>query len=98
MCLKELLAMRSISDIRMGGRVERLLHLCAAGLIAGSLLTAPLLSRTTDARINHSASVSSNNSSKDDAAWKGRLPITDLSEDEAITHALDRLGYGARPG
>ncbi|HXN65604.1 MAG TPA: DUF1800 domain-containing protein [Candidatus Acidoferrales bacterium] len=31
-------------------------------------------------------------------AWKGRLPITDLTEDEAITHALNRLGYGPRPG
>jgi len=26
------------------------------------------------------------------------LPITDLSEDEAILHALNRLGFGPRPG
>jgi hypothetical protein len=26
------------------------------------------------------------------------LPSTDLSEDEAIVHALNRLGYGPRPG
>ena len=31
-------------------------------------------------------------------AFKGRLPITELSEDEAILHALNRLGYGPRPG
>ncbi len=32
-------------------------------------------------------------------AWfKGRLPITELNEQEAILHALNRLGYGPRPG
>jgi uncharacterized protein (DUF1800 family) len=30
--------------------------------------------------------------------FRGRLPITDLSEDEAIFHAMNRLGYGPRPG
>jgi len=30
-------------------------------------------------------------------AFKGRLPITDLSEDEAILHALNRLAFGPRP-
>jgi uncharacterized protein (DUF1800 family) len=33
-----------------------------------------------------------------DPAFKGKLPITELSEDEAILHALNRLGYGPRPG
>ena len=33
-----------------------------------------------------------------DAAFIGRLPITELTEDEAILHALNRLGYGPRPG
>lgn len=28
----------------------------------------------------------------------GKLPITQLTEDEAILHALNRLGYGPRPG
>jgi uncharacterized protein (DUF1800 family) len=36
-------------------------------------------------------------SSKLDPALKG-LPISDLTADEAITHALNRLAYGARPG
>ncbi len=31
-------------------------------------------------------------------AFKGRLPITELNEDEAILHAMNRLGYGPRPG
>ena len=34
---------------------------------------------------------------KQDAALKG-LPITELSGDEAILHALNRLAYGPRPG
>ncbi len=34
---------------------------------------------------------------KTDPALKG-LPITDLSPDEAILHALNRLAYGPRPG
>ena len=33
-----------------------------------------------------------------DPKFKGKLPITELSEDEAVLHALNRLGYGPRPG
>ncbi len=32
------------------------------------------------------------------AAFKGRIPITELNEEEAVQHALNRLGYGPRPG
>src|SRR5271155_6210149 len=31
-------------------------------------------------------------------SWKGKLPITELTEDQAIMHALNRLAYGPRPG
>ncbi len=31
-------------------------------------------------------------------SFKGKLPITQLTEDEAALHALTRLGYGPRPG
>ncbi|MGH9776461.1 MAG: DUF1800 domain-containing protein [Candidatus Acidiferrales bacterium] len=31
-------------------------------------------------------------------SFKGKLPITELSEDEAVLHALNRLAYGPRPG
>ena len=30
--------------------------------------------------------------------FKGKLPITELDQDEAILHALNRLAYGPRPG
>ena len=33
-----------------------------------------------------------------DKKFKGDLPITDLTQDEAIMHALNRLAYGPRPG
>jgi uncharacterized protein (DUF1800 family) len=33
-----------------------------------------------------------------DKKFKGHLPITQLTQDEAILHALDRLAYGPRPG
>jgi uncharacterized protein (DUF1800 family) len=33
-----------------------------------------------------------------DAKFKGHLPITELTEDQAILHALNRLAYGPRPG
>jgi uncharacterized protein (DUF1800 family) len=33
-----------------------------------------------------------------DPAFKGKLPISDLTENEAILHALNRLSYGPRPG
>jgi uncharacterized protein (DUF1800 family) len=31
-------------------------------------------------------------------SWKGKLPITELTEDQAIQHALNRLAYGPTPG
>jgi uncharacterized protein (DUF1800 family) len=39
------------------------------------------------------------NGSKDiQASFPGKLPIHDLNEQEAILHALNRLGFGPRPG
>src|SRR5580704_12793492 len=32
-----------------------------------------------------------------DKKFKGSLPITELTQDEAIVHALNRLAYGPRP-
>ena len=43
------------------------------------------------------AASSRDKKSKQESALKG-LPITELSADEAIEHALNRLAYGPRPG
>lgn len=32
------------------------------------------------------------------STFPGKLPITELNEDEAILHALNKLGFGPRPG
>ncbi|MGB6483744.1 MAG: DUF1800 domain-containing protein [Candidatus Acidiferrales bacterium] len=39
-----------------------------------------------------------NSDKKPPKSFAGNLPITQLNEDEAILHALDRLAYGPRPG
>jgi uncharacterized protein (DUF1800 family) len=43
------------------------------------------------------ANPSENKPKQQDAVLKG-LPVTELSVDEAVLHALNRLGYGPRPG
>ena len=66
------------------------------GLAAAAVLAAPLCITGNLAAANASATPLSNSASSS-KALKG-LPITQLSETEAILHALNRLGYGARPG
>ena len=66
-----------------------------ASLIAFALFLAPCLDAA-------SATVTGASSAKDrkqkqDPILKG-LPVTDLSADEAVLHALNRLAYGPRPG
>lgn len=46
---------------------------------------------------NKTATPASNATSLD-SKFKGHLPITELTEDQAILHALNRLAYGPRPG
>ena len=60
-----------------------LLALFTAGLYAQSL------ARTASAGENQSQAVQQ---------FAGRLPIFDLSEEQAILHALNRLAFGPRPG
>jgi uncharacterized protein (DUF1800 family) len=56
----------------------------------------------TDAVSNSSeqpgTSVADSKSTILDKKFKGKLPITELTADEAIMHALNRLAYGPRPG
>jgi uncharacterized protein (DUF1800 family) len=63
----------------------------AAFLIAGLTFAAPYVSADRDKE---------QNKKKESAAAKAvkGLPVTELSSDETILHALNRLGYGPRPG
>ena len=63
--------------------------LCS-GVMAASLLFSPLLDPV-------SAAAAKDKKPKQDPTLKG-LPVTELSVDEAILHALNRLAYGPRPG
>src|SRR5467141_1132588 len=62
--------------------------LAAMFLLAALTTAAPYLSAAKDKRTK---------SAESSKATKG-LPIQDLTEDEAILHALNRLGFGPRPG
>ena len=80
---------------------DRLHQICAAALFTAILLLVPIwLSAMSPSAVASSVPAFANSGGKTSSStsWKGRLPITDLSEDEAITHALNRLGYGPRPG
>jgi uncharacterized protein (DUF1800 family) len=47
---------------------------------------------------NNSTANSASDPSAIDSRSKGHLPISELTEDQAILHALNRLAYGPRPG
>ncbi len=68
--------------------------LLAAVLVAGFLLAVP----HARADKNDGASTPAQDHIVLAKKFKGRLPITQLTEDEAILHALNRLAYGPRPG
>jgi uncharacterized protein (DUF1800 family) len=71
--------------------------LLAAALVGGLILAVP------HARADNNSDSSSIQESAPerivlDKKFKGKLPITQLTEDEAIVHAMNRLAYGPRPG
>ncbi len=63
-------------------------------LLAATLSLTTLLSLSIDVP---AATAAADKKSKQDPILKG-LPITELTPDEAILHALNRLAYGPRPG
>lgn len=69
----------------LGGAATILLAVCSA-------LTAPI------ATANTKADRSSSEKFVLPPKFKGDLPITELTQDQAILHALNRLTYGPRPG
>ncbi len=82
---------------RIRRRAQRLDTLGAS--LVGATLVVGLILAVPRARANDANEASA---SQDrvvlDKKFKGKLPITQLTEDEAIVHALNRLAYGPRPG
>jgi uncharacterized protein (DUF1800 family) len=72
---------------------------CASAALA-ILLAVPLAMAARPADADRPSAMSSTDSKLPplNKKFKGKLPITELTEDEAILHALNRLAYGPRPG
>jgi uncharacterized protein (DUF1800 family) len=82
---------------RAASRLARLRVNCTPrALLAASLSLSILFAFTPDASFA-ATTTASDKKPKQDPALKG-LPVTELSADEAILHALNRLAYGPRPG
>jgi len=80
----------------------RMPSVVAAGILAAVALAMPLAwavprSATTELHAAPAAP-SANDKSGGRAGFAGKLPISELNEEEAILHALNRLGFGPRPG
>ena len=66
---------------------------CAALLSGLAVVAAPRVSAS-----HHNPAAANTNAPALDKKFRGHLPITELTEDQAIVHALNRLAYGPRPG
>jgi uncharacterized protein (DUF1800 family) len=73
------------------------LRLTPRALLALSLALTTFFALGVDLPITSAAPASADKKPKQDPVLKG-LPITELTPDEAILHALNRLSYGPRPG
>jgi uncharacterized protein (DUF1800 family) len=89
--------MKSLPDHSQRGRTGHPVQVRSvlATLLASALFFAPCLDVANAAY--PAAARAKDKKQKQDPVLKG-LPITDLSADEAILHALNRLAYGPRPG
>jgi uncharacterized protein (DUF1800 family) len=76
------------------GRLGFVVRRAVAGAVISSLSFAtPWTSRAAE-----SVSQAPSPKVKLDKKFRGKLPITELTEDQAIMHAMNRLAYGPRPG
>jgi uncharacterized protein (DUF1800 family) len=83
------------STLKSPPRIAGLRRSVASAVIAALIFTAPYAS---SAATDKTQAQSSTPSVKLDKTFKGKLPISELTEDEAIMHAMNRLAYGPRPG
>jgi len=84
---------------RDSAAIRTAMCLSARSLLASLLSVTCLLSLGVDlpAAASRTNPASKTKKLKSDPALKG-LPVTELSADEAVLHALNRLAYGPRPG
>ena len=82
----------------MAGRKKFAFQFLSSGRVALAGLVICLLLVTAFAQIYPSSASATEQESANRKLFPGKLPITELTEDEAILHALNRLGFGPRPG
>jgi uncharacterized protein (DUF1800 family) len=87
----------NVSPRRLDWAGAAFLALAISGGLAAQLAIAAPDSAADKHSSSDNASSSANSAAPHDAKFKGHLPITELTEDQAILHALNRLGYGPRP-
>ena len=81
--------------------MNRWAKIVLAGLLAGTSLTTlswGTARRGTRELYASPALPNGNDKNSGRANFAGKLPIRELNEEEAILHALNRLGFGPRPG
>jgi len=85
-----------VDDSRLARPLRSLpLRSVLASLLASALFFAPCLDAAN--AVYPAATPAPEKKQKQDPVLKG-LPVTELSADEAVFHALNRLAYGPRPG
>jgi uncharacterized protein (DUF1800 family) len=91
--------MRKILRSRGDWRLDAAGAAFLAGVMAATLfVSAALAAPKSSTAANAIPNTSDSRPAPLDKKFKGKLPITELTEDEAILHALTRLAYGPRPG
>jgi uncharacterized protein (DUF1800 family) len=71
---------------------------CLTTVIAAAIIVVVAVSAPNVRADKHKSASADASAPVLDKKFKGHLPITELTEDEAIVHALNRLAYGPRPG
>src|SRR5277367_2873351 len=77
-------------------RLPRMAGMAAGLCLAAAIVSIVVVPKSAAGNIEQSAKQPA--AVKLDKRFKGSLPITELTADQATLHALNRLGYGPRPG
>ena len=88
------------SSLEPAGRtMKRWAEIAGSGLLAAlTLATMAWAGPRRSSAEPYSAAPAASDTDHGDRNFAGKLPIHELNEQEAILHALNRLGFGPRPG